>query len=305
MTTPHFRDIKKLGFIGLGVMGAPMCRNLAAGSGLPVYAHDRRAEALAAIAGRRIVTCSGIAEVVAEADLIFLSLPDAEALTAVGEACLTSVRPGQIVVDHTTAPVSLARDFADRFADAGAHFADAPVARTRAAAEAGTLSIMVGAEPALFRAISPYLEYVATQITRCGGPGAGQVVKLLNNMVLFETVVALSEAVAVGKAAGLDPEILFDTLSKGSADSFALRNHGMKAILPGDFPERAFSVHYALKDLSYALDLARDGGVETPGAEVARGLLRRAERLGDGKRYFPVLSRLFDLPESDGSHRDE
>ena len=81
-------------------------------------------------------------------------------------------------------------------------------------------------------------------------------------MVLFETVNALAEAVAVAKHNGVDPKLLLDTLSKGSADSFALRNHGMKAIVPGNFPERAFSTEYALKDLSYALELAGDAGIE-------------------------------------------
>lgn len=294
MTSPHFRDIKKLGFIGLGVMGGPMCRNLATKSGLPVFAHDTRPDAASGLGARAVVACADVAAVADEADLVFLSLPGGPELEAVAATLLARARPGQIVVDHTTAPVSLARDLAAKFAEAGAHFADAPVARTRAAAEAGTLSIMVGAEPPLFRALLPYLEQVARDVTRCGGPGAGQAVKLLNNMVLFETVAALSEALAIGKSAGLDPDLLFATLSKGSADSFALRNHGMKAMLPGDFPERAFSVRYALKDLAYALDLARDGGIETPGAEVARDLLARAEIAGDGDRYFPVLSRLFD-----------
>ena len=92
--------------------------------------------------------------------------------------------------------------------------------------------------------------------------------KILNNMVLFETVNALSEAVAVAKHNGVDPRLLLETLSKGSADSFALRNHGMKAIVPGVFPERAFSTEYALKDLSYALELAGDAGVKLRGAEL-------------------------------------
>lgn len=293
-----FRDIKKLGFVGLGVMGGPMCRNLAAKSGLPVFAFDARPDAAASPGSRALVVCPDLETVADEADLIFLSLPGGTELEAVAGALLMRIRPGQIVVDHTTAPVALTRELAARFAAAGAHLADAPVARTRAAAEAGTLSIMVGAEPPLFRAIAPYLEHVASDISRCGGPGAGQAVKLLNNMVLFETVAALSEALAVGQAAGLDPNVLFDTLAKGSADSFALRNHGMKAMLPGDFPERAFSVRYALKDLAYALELARDGGIDTPGADLARHLLERAEAAGDGERYFPVLSRLFD-PDGD------
>jgi hypothetical protein len=269
-----------------------MCRNLARKSGLPVYAFDPRPEAAAGLSARAVVACPDVETVADEADIVFLSLPGGPELEAVGETLLARARRGQVVVDHTTAPVALARDLAARFAAAGAHFADAPVARTRAAAEAGTLSIMVGAEPPLFRAILPYLEHVASDVTRCGGPGTGQAVKLLNNMVLFETVAALAEALAVGRAAGLDPDLLFSTLSKGSADSFALRNHGMNAMLPGAFPERAFSVRYALKDLAYALDLARESGIETPGAEGVRRLLERAEAAGDGDRYFPVLSKL-------------
>ena len=96
----------------------------------------------------------------------------------------------------------------------------------------------------------------ATDVTNCGDVVAGQVTKILNNMVLFQTVNALAEAVAVARRNGVDPALLLDTLSKGSADSFALRNHGIKAIVPGNFPERAFSTEYALKDLSYALELA-------------------------------------------------
>ena len=118
--------------------------------------------------------------------------------------------------------------------------------------------------------------------------------KILNNMVLFETVMALSEARSIGLKAGVDPTLLFDTLSKGSADSFALRNHGMKAMLPQDFPERAFSVQYARKDLTYALALARETGVSAQGAQLVDTLFERAIARGWGDQYHPVISRLFD-----------
>jgi 3-hydroxyisobutyrate dehydrogenase-like beta-hydroxyacid dehydrogenase len=112
--------------------------------------------------------------------------------------------------------------------------------------------------------------------------------------VLFQTVVALSEALAVARRSGVDGEVLFETLAKGSADSFALRNHGMRAMLPGEFPERAFAAEYALKDLGYALDLAAAGGLRLAGAEVAGALLREAIARGHGKQYWPVLSRVVD-----------
>ena len=116
----------------------------------------------------------------------------------------------------------------------------------------------------------------------------------MNNMVLFQTVVALSEALSVGRRAGVDGERLFDTLTKGSADSFALRNHGMKALLPGDFPRRAFSTRYALKDLACALELADDVGLKLQGAELARALLNETVEQGHGDEYFPAVLTTID-----------
>jgi 3-hydroxyisobutyrate dehydrogenase-like beta-hydroxyacid dehydrogenase len=150
---------------------------------------------------------------------------------------------------------------------------------------------MVGATPELYAAIEPLIRCFATDVTHCGGIGAGQVTKILNNMVLFETVNALAEAVAVAKRNGVDPALLLDTLSKGSADSFALRNHGLKAIVPGNFPERAFSTEYALKDLSYALELAKDAEIRIRGAELIGQVLQEAIDAGSGGAYFPVIAK--------------
>jgi 3-hydroxyisobutyrate dehydrogenase-like beta-hydroxyacid dehydrogenase len=104
--------------------------------------------------------------------------------------------------------------------------------------------------------------------------------------------VALSEAKAIGERAGVDARVLFQTLANGSADSFALRNHGMKAILPGEFPERAFSVRYARKDLAYALQLAAETGVQARGARVVDQWFGEAIAQEQGDRYYPVISRL-------------
>jgi 3-hydroxyisobutyrate dehydrogenase-like beta-hydroxyacid dehydrogenase len=283
----------KLGFIGLGVMGEPMCRNLAAKSGRKVIAHDLRPEPLARLAAQGVASARSIAEVAAAADVIFLSLPGEPEVRA---ACLgkngllTVSRPGQVFVDCSTAPVSLARELAAAFAARGAHFADAPVARTCQAAIDGTLSIMVGAHETLYRRIEPLLGCMASDVTLCGAAGAGQAVKLLNNMVLSITVVALAEALAVAKASGaVDPKVLFETLAKGSADSFALRNHGMKALLPESHPERTFPVAYMLKDVGYALELARSAGLDLQGAGTARRLLEETAALGLGEAYHTAL----------------
>jgi len=139
--------------------------------------------------------------------------------------------------------------------------------------------------------IRPLLLCMATDVTYCGPAGSGQIVKQLNNMVLFQNVLAIAEAHAVATAAGLDGTLLFDALSKGSADSFALRNHGMKAILSDEYPLNAFSTDYALKDLSYALEVASATGVAAQGAELVRRVLEATREAGWGNQYFPVLRR--------------
>jgi len=287
----------QIGFIGLGVMGEPICRNLARKTGLPVKACDRDPGPLRRLGADGVQAQDSPASTAAGSDVVFLSLPSGEVVREVAEGrngLLATVRKGQIIVDLGTSPVDVTRALAAEFNQRGAAFVDAPVARTRAAAEAGTLAVMVGAEQDMFELIRPLIATFASDITHCGPVGCGQVVKILNNMILFETVVAISEAKAIGERAGVDPALLFDALSKGSADSFALRNHGMKAILSGEFPERAFSVRYARKDLSYALQLAHDTGVDARGAQTVDNWYAEAIDAGHGDRYHPVISLLME-----------
>ncbi len=283
-----------LGFIGTGVMGEPMCRNLAAKSGLAVIAYDRAAEPLERLRAAGVRVAATAADAMAACDTLFLCLPDGGKLKDLADALLPAARAGQTIVDLGTSGVALARDLAARFAAKGVDWADAPIARTREAAQKGTLSIMVGAQPRVFARIERLLRCIGSDITHCGGIGAGQVVKSLNTLVLVQTVNALAAALVLGRRAGVDPALLFDTLAKGSADSFARRNPGMKAMLPGAYPERAFSVEYALKDLRYALELGRDTGVRLRGAEVTLEVLQDAIDRGDGAAYYPVIARVVD-----------
>jgi 3-hydroxyisobutyrate dehydrogenase len=289
-------QFKSIGFIGLGVMGEPICRNLVKKSGARVVAFDLAPEPMARLHGDGAEVATSVADVVGRSEIVFTCLPSAKHLRSVfeGDGILGNIRAEQVVVDLGTSSVSQTRDFARALRANGASWADAPIARTRQAAQDGTLSVMVGASPELYARLEPLIRCFATDVTRCGDVGAGQVTKILNNMVLFETVNALAEAVAVAKRNGVDPALLLGTLSKGSADSFALRNHGIKAILPGNFPERAFSTEYALKDLSYALELADDAGLRLRGAELIGVILQEAIDAGDGDAYFPVIAKLLD-----------
>ena len=286
-----------IGFIGLGVMGEPICRNLLKKSGRPIAAFDLSPDALSRLRGEGATAAASIADVMRQSDVVFYCLPSGKHVRGLFEdrgGILENARAGQVIIDLGTSPVSLTRELAKTLGAKGVSFADAPIARTRQAAIDGTLSVMVGATPDLFAKIEPLIRHFATEVTNCGGIGAGQVTKILNNMVLFQTVNALAEAAAIARRSGVEPKLLFETLSKGSADSFALRNHGLKAMIPGEFPERAFSTEYALKDMSYALDLARDVGLSTPGAELAGSVLQEAIDNGYGAAYWPVIAKVVD-----------
>jgi 3-hydroxyisobutyrate dehydrogenase-like beta-hydroxyacid dehydrogenase len=286
-----------IGFIGLGVMGEPMCRNVRVRGGYRVIASDLYHGPLERLAAYGVEAAASTAAVMRASDIVLVSLPSGrvlESLARGNDGLLENIRTGQTFVDLGTSPVALTRTLAAEFAARGARYLDAPVARTRAAAEAGTLSVMVGGDAATYEQVRPIIACFASEITHCGAVGNGQVTKILNNMVLFETVAALSEAYAIARRAGLDPALLFETLTKGSADSFALRNHGMKAIIPQDFPVRAFSVEYAKKDLAYALELAADTGVDAKGALRIDRLFDEAIAQGLGDQYHPVVSRILD-----------
>jgi 3-hydroxyisobutyrate dehydrogenase-like beta-hydroxyacid dehydrogenase len=285
-----------LGFIGLGVMGEPMCRNLARCSGRSVIAFDQDSAPLNRLAKIGVAPAKTVQEVGA-AEIVFLSLPDGDAVSAVcfgKEGLLSHLDVGSTLVDLGTSPVALTREIALLAMEQSVAFADAPVARTRAAAEAGTLSIMVGAAESIYARLEPLLRHMGADVTHCGDVGAGQIVKLMNNMVLFQTVSALAEALHIARRSGVDDQVLLETLAKGSADSFALRNHGMNALLPEIFPTSAFSARYALKDNDYALALAAAAGVSADGAELVARRLQESINAGYGDDYFPVLSRLLD-----------
>lgn len=283
-----------LGFIGLGVMGGGMCANVVRKHGGPVRAFDMNPEALAEQVRGGALAADSVAEVARAAGVIFLSLPGGQQVAAVCGEIAANAAPGTVVVDLSTTGVADARAAAARLADAGMAFADAPVARTRQAAQDGTLSIMVGADDALFARIAPLLGYMGSDVTHCGAVGCGQVVKLINNTLLFENVAAIAEMMVVGERAGVAPAKLIEAVGLGSGNSFALQNHGAKAMAPRQFPEKAFPSHYVLKDLGYCIELAGELGVEPRMANRAAQYYRAAVEQGIGDKYFPAIIEVID-----------
>ena len=287
--------IPTIGFIGLGVMGGPMCRNVATKHAGEVVAFDLSADALAALGDTKVEAAESVEALAARADVVFLSLPGGPQVEAVALGPVAAAaRPGTIVVDLSTTPVAAARKVAAALAERGLQFADAPVARTREAAQKGALSIMVGASAEVFARIEPLLAYMATDITHGGDVGAGQVLKLVNNMLVFENTVTIAEMMVLAERAGVSGEKMLEAVSKGSGDSFVLRNHARKAMLPRDFPQKSFPPEYVLKDISYVFELAAETGTPLAAAQTVRRYYEAAIGTDLAGRYFPGVIRLVE-----------
>jgi 3-hydroxyisobutyrate dehydrogenase-like beta-hydroxyacid dehydrogenase len=285
-----------IGFIGLGAMGEPMCLNLARKSGARVVCHDLRTEVLQRVAAKGVETADTIEALAAICDVSFLCLASAQATTDVARALLAhwgaagaGRRSGKIIVDTGTTSVRTTRALAEAVRASGHTYVDAPVARMPAAAVAGTLSFMVGAAEGDLARVEPYLRCMGTDITRCGDVGSGQVVKILHNTLLFETVHAVAEALAVAEKCGVDGGTFLDAVELGSARCDAARVQGRQALLPRAYPQDRFATAYALKDVSLALELARDASVDISLAPATAALLQRTADAGFADRYYPAM----------------
>jgi 3-hydroxyisobutyrate dehydrogenase-like beta-hydroxyacid dehydrogenase len=290
-------SIAAVGFVGLGVMGEPMCINLTRKGDVPVHVFDLDVQAVNRLQAQGAHGCGSLAELAAGVDVVFLSLPGIDQVEKVclGNGGLTET-PGRLklIVDTSTSDVERSRSLARTLRDKGIGFVDAPVARSREAARQGTLMISVGSTAEEFVTLNPLLGSMGTDVLHCGPVGCGQVIKIMNNMVVLMTVNALAEALAIGRRAGVEPALLFDALSKGSADSFALRVPGMSSLLPDEFPVKTFPVDYALKDIRLALELAASGGIDAISAQTTAALLERASAAGHGDAYYPVMIKLIE-----------
>lgn len=283
-----------LGFIGLGVMGSGMCANLVRKAGRPVHVFDMVADAVAAQVANGAVAAASVEDVARAARVIFLSLPGGSQVAQVCAQIAQVAEAGTLVVDLSTTSVAEARAVAADLEASGLRFADAPVARTRQAAIDGTLSIMVGASDQTFAEVLPLLSHMGSDVTHCGAVGCGQVVKLVNNCLLFQHVASIAEMMVVAERAGVTGEKLIEAVGLGSGNSFALQNHAKKAMAPRDFPLKAFSSAYTLKDLAYAVELAEQMGVEPKMAQLAEGYYRQAVDAGIGEEYFPAIIKLVE-----------
>jgi 3-hydroxyisobutyrate dehydrogenase-like beta-hydroxyacid dehydrogenase len=290
-----------VGFIGTGAMGEHMCRNIAQRGDNTVIAFDLSPEPLDRLAEHGVERAQSAEDLARCSDVVILSLPggpEVEAIT--GNTLLGAARAGWTVIDMSTTPVKTTREVAALLEAKGGRYLDAPVARTQQAAIDGNLSIMVGGDEAVLAEVRDVLLCMGPDVTHCGPVGCGQIAKILNNMVVFQNGVALAEALTIGRRAGMDGGHLLDIINKSSGGSFVGMNHGVKAMVPGTFPLKQFPARYALKDLSYALLLAEDGGVDAPGAELAGTMLEKAIEMGNGEEYWPTIIKVVEAAPEDG-----
>ena len=293
----NLKQIKNIGFIGLGVMGSPMCKNLLKNKQWHIIVHDLDNSKEKELGKNGATIATNLNELFNLADMIITCLPGGDFVKDIylGEKQITSeIKPNKFIIDMSTSQPDLMIELNKLITKKGSFFADAPIARTRQAARDGTLAIMVGSTKEVYKRIFPILEYMGKDIMHCGDVGTGQMTKILNNMILFETVVALSEAANIADKYNMSVKDLFQNISKCSGDSFALRNHGIKSIAQNHFPSPAFSSEYALKDLSYAINLGKIHNLNLPGANSAKKLLEKSIKNGDKDLYFPVIKKHFN-----------
>ena len=292
----NLKEIKNIGFIGLGVMGSPMCKNLVKNKQWHIIVHDLDNSKEKELEKNGASIAKNLSELFNLADMVITCLPGGDFVKDIylgKEKIVSEIKPNKFIIDMSTSQPDLMIELNKLITKKGSFFADAPIARTRQAARDGTLAIMVGSKREVYERIFPILEFMGNNIMHCGDVGAGQITKILNNMILFQTVVALSEAANIAEKYNMSVEDLFENITKCSGDSFALRNHGLKSIAQNYFPSPAFSSEYALKDLSYAINLGKTQNLNLPGANTAKMLLEKSIKNGDKDLYFPVIKKHF------------
>ncbi|WP_198374415.1 3-hydroxyisobutyrate dehydrogenase [Neoroseomonas rubea] len=279
----------RIGFVGLGNMGAPMARNLIK-AGHEVAGFDLAPGAIEGVPGARRAATA--AEAATGAEIVITMLPASQhvrdAWLGVG-GMMAAAAPDALLIDCSTIDVTSAREVAA--ASSGRDFLDAPVSGGVMGAEAGTLTFMVGGSDAAFARARPVLEAMGRTIVHCGGPGAGQAAKLCNNMMLAATMAVTCEAFVLAEKLGLSHQALFDVTSKSSAQSWALTTYcPVPGPVPGSPANRdykpGFSAALMAKDLGLAQQSAKDAGVATPFGAHALDLYRRFVEGGGAARDF-------------------
>jgi len=275
---------RRVAFLGLGVMGFPMAGHLArAGHHVTVYNRNpaKAAAWQAQYRGERAETPAAAA---AGAEFVFACVGNDDDLRSVVLGCrgaFAGMSAGAVFVDHTTASAAVARELHADAVEHGLQFVDAPVSGGQAGAENGVLTVMCGGEPAPFDAMQPVAMAYARAVTRVGGPGAGQLAKMVNQTCIAGLVQGLAEAIAFGEKAGLDMAQVLQVIGKGAAQSWQMDQRGPTMI--EDRFDFGFAVDWMRKDLGLVLDEARRNGARLPVTALVDQFYGDVQRMGGGR----------------------
>lgn len=293
MTNPLPLDAHTIGFIGLGLMGKPMARNLHK-AGAQVIVHNRSQAAVDELAGEGMTPASSPTEVMDQTKTVILMLPDTAAVEIILEAIIPAVTPGDLIIDMGTTEATFTRTMAARIEAGGGAYVDAPVSGGTIGAENATLSIMAGGTDSAVERARPILEAMGGRVVHVGPVGAGQVAKAANQVIVGLTISAVGEALKLAERAGADPAKVREALKGGFADSRILEVHGQRMI-DGDFTPGGKCVTQR-KDLDQALKLGREYGLELPTTAQVMGQYDRVIEAGFGDLDHAALIKIFDLP---------
>ncbi len=282
----------KIAFLGLGVMGAPMARHLAA-AGHDVTVYNRTAEKAAAwVAAHGGRAAATPAEAARGADAVLACVGadhDLRAVTLGPDGAFAAMAPGALFIDHTTVSAAIARELAEQGETLGLHVVDAPVSGGQAGAENGQLTIMCGGTPQAFAAAEPIMQAFAKRIGHMGPAGSGQLTKMVNQLCIAGVLQGLAEGLALGEAAGLDLGQVVDVISKGAAQSWQMENRAT-TMAAGKF-DFGFAVDWMRKDLGLALDEARRLGVPLPVGALVDQFYADVQAMGGGRQDTSSLIR--------------
>lgn len=271
----------KLGFLGLGIMGYPMARNLLdAGHEVALWSHTaEKAQKLAADKGG--VACATPAEVAAQSECIFYCVGDTAMSTKLCHQLLEGAKPGTVIVDASTVSPSGSRAMHEACAAKGVHFLDAPCTGSRPGAESGNLTFMIGGDKEVFERVKPWFEPMGKRLYYCGGPGLGLHAKLTQNLVLSNLLSAFNEGLVLSTKAGVDPELMLEILDNSAAKS-GLISFKAPYVFRRDFSTN-FSVKWMHKDIGLMLESAAELNVPLPLTGLTRQMFQAAIATGHGE----------------------
>src|SRR5881397_1212948 len=283
----------QVAFIGLGKMGRPMATRLLQG-GHQVQAFNRSRGPVDELAKLGAAPAASAAEAAGRAEVILTALPTAESVARVFEELARSARAGQVYADHSTVSLELNRRCSAQLRERGADFLDAPVSGGPAGAQAGTLTVMVGGEQAAFDRALPVMQAFGKNIRLCGPVGAGQVVKLINQLLVGIHTSAIAEAAVFGARFGADPQIVLDLIGTSFGGS-TMMTRNLPRFMSRDFSP-ATPVGLILKDLGLIHDEARNGGIPLLLGALAEQRFSEARARGMGDEDMAALVKLCEEP---------